>query len=439
MKEVDGELCREGELAVRSLPTASIDSPRSRHNGQSHSILDNPIPHLSSTQLGWIGSATTSTRVLGQHNRTHVRAHADPTVSHPSSMSSHSPPSGGLGDSPIVRSLPKSPDGEGLTRAQLAALNAPSTTHSGSSLLSRLPRSTSQIASASTYTTSLVGTGFHPTLVTTFSSPPVSPLESGSCALTLLYHLPAEIILDPYQLAQLHADGALVSPSSLPRPNGTRYEVWGETELELPVSRVGKEGMGLRVEIEDGEALERVEVPVHGRYLEALSREEEVERGLGWWWEGGAKRTVEVEWPWVGWVCQIGKGEHREFGPLFTLSLPYWPCSDSQSPVLTRPCDAPVVLPPADDLSAYTLPPPFPPLLSSILPPAASLHPLPPSSPDSVARLILPVGRASHLPLVELGTTLAVWLTAGWVAYKGWRSFRGMDERRRERAGKKVE
>lgn len=130
---------------------------------------------------------------------------------------------------------------------------------------------------------------FHSHLCTTVFLPsPISP-SGPSCSLALIYHIPPSLILDPYELSQLYADGSL----------GSSFTYFGEVELELPLSKLSakaREGTGLVVEM-DGHTLveENVEmdIPLHGRYLES------VEEGA----DGKRERVVVVEWPWVGWKC----------------------------------------------------------------------------------------------------------------------------------------
>lgn len=250
---------------------------------------------------------------------------------------------GGLGDSPIVKNLPKSPDGEGLTRAQLALLRQEKVGSCGgggglgsSPIVAALPRSpggegfsrdqlhalkstypislfrslTSSTSNPSiaTFNSSLSPSrSFHSSLLTSLSDIFFPP---PSCTLTFIYHIPSSIILDPYQIAQLHEDGALSSPKT----EEATWRFFGETELELPVGRVGKEGTGLVLEFGNGAAVKTVEIPMHGRYLEVLSMEEEAERK-----GDDASREVEIEWPWVGWVCDQAEGDAAAEGDLSCL------------------------------------------------------------------------------------------------------------------------
>jgi len=94
------------------------------------------------------------------------------------------------------------------------------------------------------------------------------------------------------------------------------WRFFGETELELPVGRVGKEGTGLVLEFRNGAMVNTVEVPVHGRYLEVMSKAEEEERK-----GNDASREVEIEWPWVGWVCGSEEGESAPQGELLPSAL----------------------------------------------------------------------------------------------------------------------
>lgn len=309
-----------------------------------------------------------------------------------------------MGSSPIVAALPRSQEGEGLSREDLRILksNYPISTFRNLTSSSK--------PSPTTFSSSLSpARSFHSSLLTTLSDLPSAP--PPSCTLTFIYHFPSSIILDPYQIAQLHEDGALSSP----RTEEATWRFFGETELELPVGRVGKEGNGLVLEFGRGTRVEKVEIPVHGRYLEVLSEGEEAERK-----GNDASREVEIEWPWVGWVC----GQAEETSASGRESSSHDQLDSSLSFVLT--CSL------ASHLSSHAdalpnLPPPFPSSLAALFPNTSTLHSIEPvtsvSSPNPVSILTLPVGRASHLPYVEAGTTAAIWLTAGWVAWKAFRSF----------------
>lgn len=91
---------------------------------------------------------------------------------------------------------------------------------------------------------------FHPHLLTSLTS--LLPLSaSPSCSLHVLYTLSSSVILDPYQLQQLHSEGRLVTasqPSLADDPAETKRqpvqaELWlgGQFDLEAPVSKIDRE------------------------------------------------------------------------------------------------------------------------------------------------------------------------------------------------------
>ena len=64
--------------------------------------------------------------------------------------------------------------------------------------------------------------------------------------------------------------------------------------------------------------MDTVEIPVHGRTLEVLSEDEEEQR------KGeDASREVEIEWPWVGWVCGSAEGDSAIQGEILPPDLVY--------------------------------------------------------------------------------------------------------------------
>lgn len=147
------------------------------------------------------------------------------------------------------------------------------------------------VTSNDSYTVRLSPTSsFHVTQTITLLQVPdlaVSfPSSSSRCNLTSVHHYPSALILDPYQLSTRHHDKLL----------GESYGFFGQVELELPESRLGEEGkQGSALWVRWERDVKEMEVPLHGRYLEPGSRLE----GDGERW-----REVDVEWPWVGWVCE---------------------------------------------------------------------------------------------------------------------------------------
>lgn len=76
--------------------------------------------------------------------------------------------------------------------------------------------------------------------------------KRSNCSLHILHRFPPDIFVDPYELEQRVLDK--ISPS---------FKVWGETDLELPVSAVS-EGSLLLLGPVTADA--QVDVPIHARY-----------------------------------------------------------------------------------------------------------------------------------------------------------------------------
>jgi hypothetical protein len=76
--------------------------------------------------------------------------------------------------------------------------------------------------------------------------------EKSKCSLHILHRFPPDLFVDPYELEQRVLDK--VCPS---------FKVWGETDLELPVSAVSEGSLLLLGPVTAGV---RVDVPMHARY-----------------------------------------------------------------------------------------------------------------------------------------------------------------------------
>ncbi|KAJ2499499.1 hypothetical protein GGH96_003490 [Coemansia sp. RSA 1972] len=96
---------------------------------------------------------------------------------------------------------------------------------------------------------------FHPNLLLTANSHASSLAESNTCQLSTLLVLPRSYFFDPYQLRQQHDDGLL----------GTRFERYGQTELEKPAEAVSTWGSVL-VLSQNIESQLNATVPIHARY-----------------------------------------------------------------------------------------------------------------------------------------------------------------------------
>lgn len=215
--------------------------------------------------------------------------------------------------------------------------------------------------------------GFHPRLITEISN--LRPLgldddaatsgsaadssasgssarTSSSCSLHVLYHLSSSVILDQYQLRQLHNEGRLItsqlsqydggSPSSRSkgkgRPVDSQLELGGQLDLEAPASQVDPDlpaiafltvpmetkdlPMGFLIPSVDV----KVDIPLHIRYQEPvlsrwLSPDGRSGHGGHWWSKHPmpANRTdikdVQVQWPCVFWACEHEEPEASEGGP----------------------------------------------------------------------------------------------------------------------------
>ena len=174
----------------------------------------------------------------------------------------------------------------------------------------------------------------------------------------MLYSLSPSVILDQYQLRQLHNEGRLVTSQSAAstavgeerkagRPISAELYLGGQLDLEAPVSRVdpaqnayailsipltAASQSTLHPEGQEVPAVDvDVELPLHLRYQEPvlsrwLSKKGREGYGGGWW----IKRPqpdermdivdVEVAWPCVFWACETEQPE-AEAGELAFSSL----------------------------------------------------------------------------------------------------------------------
>ncbi|KAJ2123724.1 hypothetical protein IW147_002317 [Coemansia sp. RSA 720] len=97
---------------------------------------------------------------------------------------------------------------------------------------------------------------FHPNLLVTANSHATSLTESNSYHLSTLLVLPRTYFFDPYQLRQQHDDGLL----------GSRFQHYGQTELEKPAEAVSTWGSVLVLSQDMRESQFNVTVPIHARY-----------------------------------------------------------------------------------------------------------------------------------------------------------------------------
>ena len=81
-------------------------------------------------------------------------------------------------------------------------------------------------------------------------------LKGDKCALYVLHALPSQVFVDPYELEQRWQDNI-----------GSPFRVWGETNLELPVSSVSEGSLVLLGPLKPDQ---QVEMPFHARYPRPL-------------------------------------------------------------------------------------------------------------------------------------------------------------------------
>ena len=215
--------------------------------------------------------------------------------------------------------------------------------------------------------------GFHPKLTTkiTFLRPlggsnsnnnsnnstaPASTSSTSSCSLHLLYTLSSSIILDQYQLRQLHGQGRLLRTEQSPqdghekghqesRPISAELYLGGQLDLEAPVSRIDPEQDVIAfLSIPMANSNTRytqttlpdshipsvdvtVELPLHLRYQEPVLSRWLTEQGRsgfggGWWAMHPVPEQrqdlvdVQVRWPCVFWACNAEVPETKQGAPL---------------------------------------------------------------------------------------------------------------------------
>lgn len=139
--------------------------------------------------------------------------------------------------------------------------------------------------SQSTYSASLSPiTGFHTISTIVINNTEQSPPHQH---LHILYLLPSSVFVDRYELEQKHHDGDLPP-----------FDVWGETNLELPLQAVQKGGSALLLTlgtIGPVKEFEVVEVPLHMRYTIP-------EKSFGL-----RSINVGIYWPTVFWSTHAGE------------------------------------------------------------------------------------------------------------------------------------
>jgi len=215
---------------------------------------------------------------------------------------------------------------------------------------------------------------FHLKTITTFSLPSESLHALQACSLHLLFQLPPSIFIDLYELEEQN--------------DHHTYAVWGETDLEKPVSAVDSRGSALLVNVsssgtdQDKAGGLQVQIPMHVRYLSPSTSTKAGERV-------GMYETVEWSWPLGFYVCprDMGQISHKDVGrdPFASIPVPF------VSPF---------------DLTNTDI---------ALIPP----HP---TSNSTAYRISVPTGDTTHLSLVQFGTTFTVLLSFLYVGVACWRA-----------------
>lgn len=195
--------------------------------------------------------------------------------------------------------------------------------------------------------------GLHITTHTTLTLP---FLTDPSCTFHILFLLPPSVFVDKYELGQRHHDGSLPA-----------FNVWGETDLELPVDVVDGRGSALMISLPsagleigtDGERHVELEVPLHLRYMTPDDTDYVM---------------ATIPWP-----------------------LGFSACA------------------PATSVNVSIKPP-------SPIPTNSIITFLSPSSPNTVLKIEIPTGQARHLAFVEPVTALIVILAFTYVVISSWRA-----------------
>ncbi|KAG8837065.1 hypothetical protein FRC18_010085 [Serendipita sp. 400] len=179
--------------------------------------------------------------------------------------------------------------------------------------------------------------------------------QSAGCNVYVLHRFPKDVFVDPYELEQRVLDG--VAPT---------FKIWGETDLELPVSSV-KEGSSVLLGPLSAGVLE---FPFHARYPIPLSND--------------THATIDIQQPTLISVCKNTQSRDTDHQVLHALFSPYEvPFDVKESQISTRP---------------FT-------------------H-------DSPLTIRVPAGNPNHIQFVEPITLLAVFVSVYYIGRAMWKSFR---------------
>lgn len=135
-------------------------------------------------------------------------------------------------------------------------------------------------ANASAISTISPNSSFHSSIITTIEGNP----PRDDCNLHLTYTLPASVLVDPYQLAEKHADGEWLST---PR-------IFGEVDLELPIGAV--DSWGSIVDVVPRPSDTQVSLPIHVRYQPPKQKDEV---------DANGQMTLDIPWPHVYYACPV--------------------------------------------------------------------------------------------------------------------------------------
>ncbi|KAK9894012.1 hypothetical protein P389DRAFT_102282 [Cystobasidium minutum MCA 4210] len=294
--------------------------------------------------------------------------------------------------------------------------------------------------------------GFHPVLTTELSQ--LRPL-GPSCSLHLLYALGSDVILDQYQIRQLHSEGHLVyskrsfedevgGEKSKGKGKSIQAELYlgGQLDLEAPVSQVDPKQQAyalISLPIASSQNLPpgyevppvdvTVEMPLHVRYQEpVLSRylSKQGREGYGGRWyikhsvpqDRNDTVSVAIDWPCVFWACNSEQPEASE------ASSPYKIMDYSSSCIGQLPQDLRSSLPTFSPAHPQTTNP-----YHYLLPfksSSESSH-----SPLGSSRVTVPTGVLGDLSFVTLANVVVTWLAFLILAKKGFDKARSM--RRQEK------
>ena len=280
----------------------------------------------------------------------------------------------------------------------------------------------------------------------------------------MLYTFSSSIILDQYQLRQLHEEGRLVTTrlsgsekgKGKATPISAELYLGGQLDLEAPVSRVDPEQpaiafLSIPVAGNDTQSVSSgsqvsavdvmVELPLHLRYQEpVLSRwlSEDGRSGFGGAWRAKEPRLdvidVEVTWPCVFWACAAESPETKQGDKLSSVSLehvqlsrldksadfPYRLVDDSNSCLASLPSDIRLSTPISSPLHPSSTRP-----YHYLLPMNAISH-QPESGHTETGKsyVSVPTGVMGDLAMVNIVNWSVTWIAVLVLLWQAWTSSR---------------